>query len=220
VGSGLAASSAYLQALVKSIYLMRNQNITEFEVCKIAEIIERKFNPLVGQQDLFGSMGGLKRIDFYKDGDPKFKYLNTKIFEHLDMYLLYTGVLRNSTVILETLDIHKSHSLLYDVKELEKAINRVDVDLFNKTMRKGWEQKKKTSSLICENSILVEIDEKLSKDDRVLSHKLCGAGNGGYFLIFANKNSNLDQSYEMMKPIGISETGLKYINLKNEFTKL
>ena len=220
VGSGLAASSAYLQALVKSIYLLRNQNITEFEVCKIAETIERKFNPLVGQQDLFGSMGGLKRIDFYKDNDPKFKYLSDKIFENMDMYLLYTGVLRSSTSVLETLDIYKSNPLLYDVKELEKAINRVDVELFNQTMKNGWEQKKKTSSLICNNEILVSLDETLYKDKRVLSHKLCGAGNGGYFLVFTHKNSNIAESYRMMKQIGISETGLKYINLKNEFTRL
>ena len=61
-GSGLAASSAYLQALIKAIYVWRNESITEFEVCKIAEQIERKFNPLVGQQDFY------KVIDRSKHG--------------------------------------------------------------------------------------------------------------------------------------------------------
>lgn len=220
VGSGLAASSAYLQALVKSIYVMRNQYITEFEVCKIAETIERNFNPLVGQQDLFGSMGGLKRINFYRDKDPEFKYLSAKIFEQMDMYLLYTGVLRNSTVVLESMDIDKSIPLLEEVNILENAINQSDVLLFNKTILNGWEQKKRLSPLICENSILSDLDNKLYNDDKILSHKLCGAGNGGYFLIFANKNSNLENDYQMLKPIGISENGLKYINLKNEFTKI
>lgn len=218
-GSGLAASSSYLQALIKGIYVWRNDSITEFEVCKIAEDIERKFNPLVGQQDFYGSMGGLKRINFYRNSDPQIKYLNTKIFDHMDIHLLYTGVLRNSTTVLESLDIDKLLPLLDDVDALETAINNCDVYEFNKIMKRSWETKKGTSKLICENEVLVDLDKKLSYDSLVLSHKLCGAGNGGYFLIFSRKNSCLEKEYERCNKISISETGLKYINLTNEFTR-
>jgi len=218
-GSGLAASSAYLQALIKAIHVWRNESITEFEVCKIAENIERKFNPLVGQQDFYGSMGGLKRINFFKESDPQFTYLDTKIFDSIDIYLLYTGVLRNSTKVLESIDISKCEVLLSDVINLEQAICRTDIDAFNRIIKKSWENKKKTSKLICENKILVDLDNKLSYDSKVLSHKLCGAGNGGYFLIFSNKNSCLEKEYERCSKIGISETGLKYVNLTNEFTR-
>ena len=218
-GSGLAASSSYLQALIKAIYVWRNEPITEFEVCRMAEKIERKFNPLVGQQDFYGSMGGLKRIDFHKNNDPTIKYLNTKIFKNMDIYLLYTGVLRNSTTVLETLNIDKSVPLLDDVKELEFAIMGCDVTHFNFVMKRSWENKKQTSKLICENKILVDLDKKLSYNKRVLSHKLCGAGNGGYFLIFSHKNSYLEKEYERCYKISISETGLKYVNLTNEFTR-
>lgn len=219
-GSGLAASSAYLQALIKSVYVWRDKNITEFEVCKLAEQIEKKFNPLVGQQDFYGSMGGLKRINFFTQNDPEIKYLSTAIFDEMDIYLYYTGVLRSSTTVLESLDIDKSIPLLEDVEELEHAISTCNVDQFNSTMGRSWENKKLTSNLICENQKLVDLDDRLYYDSRVLSHKLCGAGNGGYFLIFAKKGSNLDHSTYAMKKIGISETGLKYINLKNEFTRI
>jgi D-glycero-alpha-D-manno-heptose-7-phosphate kinase len=219
-GSGLAASSSYLQALIKSIYLLREQNITEFEVCKIAENIERSFNRLVGQQDFYGSMGGLKRINFFEGKDPEIKYLSTNIFNNFDITLLYTGILRSSTVVLDSIDIDKSVTLLNDVEDLEQAINKCDIDLFSKVMNRSWQNKKNTSSLICENDTLRNIDEKLYNDSRILCHKLCGAGNGGYFLIFSKKGSNLEYDYPMMKQIGISETGLKYINLKNEFTKI
>lgn len=218
-GSGLAASSAYLQALIKAIHVWRNEPITEFEVCKIAENVERKFNPLVGQQDFYGSMGGLKRINFFKDSDPQFRYLDTKIFDSMDIHLLYTGVLRNSTKVLESIDVSKCEVLLSDVRNLEQAICKTDVDAFNSIMKKSWENKKKTSKLICENEVLVDLDNKLSYDSRVLSHKLCGAGNGGYFLIFSNKNSCLEKEYERCSKISISETGLKYVNLTNEFTR-
>ena len=220
-GSGLAASSSYLQALIKAIYVLREEHITEFEVCKMAEIIERNFNPLVGQQDFYGSTGGLKRIYFFKNGDPSIRYLSTNIFKQLNIYLLYTGVLRSSTNILESINIDKSVPLLQDVEELEVAINNCDIEMFSNVINRGWENKKATSNLICESSTLAELDSKLKSDPNILAHKLCGAGNGGYFLIFTNLNSVFDSAkYHMMKAISISETGLKYINLKNEFTKL
>jgi len=219
IGSGLAASSSYLQSLIKAIFVMREQRITEFEVCKLAEQIEKKFNPLVGQQDFYGSMGGLKKIKFFKNKDPEIKYLSTKIFDLMDMYLLYTGVIRNSQSVLETININKVSALLEDVMHLERAITNLDVSLFNIVIRNSWEHKKLTSDLICNNPKLQELDSTLSKSKNVLSHKLCGAGGGGYFLIFANKNSDLSE-FNHAKRIQVSETGLKYINLKNEFTRV
>lgn len=218
VGSGLAASSSYLQALIKSIYVLKQKNISEFEVCKIAEKIEKTFNPLVGQQDFYGSMGGFKRIDFYKDKDPTFKYLPTEIFDYMDMYLIYTGVIRSSTQILETLSIDKSLPLLEDVKNLEEAIFAKDIASFNEIINNAWEKKKQTSNLIC-NSSINELDEKLKGSKKILSRKLCGAGGGGYFLFFTNKDEDMSDLLHTSK-ITISETGLKYINLRNEFTKV
>lgn len=220
VGSGLAASSSYLMSLIKAIYAMRNQFITEFEVCKIAEEIEKKFNPLVGQQDFYGSIGGLKLIKFYKNNNPSIRFLDTSIFQKMDCYLLYTGLLRNSTDILETIDIDKSLPLIKNVNDLEIAINKSDVDLFNQIMKNSWENKKQTSKYICENPILIDIDSKLKLDSNVLSHKLCGAGNGGYFLIFAKKDVYLENKYNYIKRIKISESGIKLVNLGYGFNVL
>lgn len=219
-GSGLAASSSYLQALIKAVCVWRKQPVTEFEVCKIAEQIERKFNPLVGQQDFYGSMGGLKRINFFKTADPEIKYLDTKIFQSMDVHLLYTGVIRNSTSVLESLDIDRSVFLVEDVENLERAIGLCDVEQFNQIIKASWLKKKQLSTLVCENQTLIDLDRRLSYDKEILSHKLCGAGNGGYFLTFSLKNSCLEQKYQRCKKIGISETGLKFINLSNEFTEL
>lgn len=221
-GSGLASSSSYLLGLIRSIYKMREENITEFEVCKIAEKIEKKFNPLVGQQDFYGSIGGLKRIKFYKDEDPEIRFLNTKIFDILDCYLIHTGVLRSSTSILETMDIDKSLPLLKDVTDLEESINNLDIKLFNEVINRTWINKKNTSPYICENPILVDLDKKLMNDKRILSHKLCGAGNGGYFLIFTENGfkSELLKDYKNIKQIGFSETGIESINLNYGFKKV
>jgi len=214
-GSGLASSSAYLLALIKSIYALRNDCITEFEICKLAEKIEKTFNPLVGQQDFYGSMGGLKKIKFYQTQDPEIRYLSTNIFNQMDMYLIYTGVLRSSTDILKSIDVTKSVTLLEDVKDLEIAIQQNDINSFNSVISRTWENKKQTSPYICENLNLVELDKKIASDKHILSHKLLGAGNGGYFLIFTQKGlgNYISSSYNNSQQIHISEHGLKTINL-------
>lgn len=214
VGSGLAASSSYLLSLIKAIYFMRNKSITEFEVCKIAEKIEKRFNPLVGQQDFYGSMGSFKKIKFFSEKDPEFTFLSQKIFDDLEMYLIYTGIIRNSTSVLESLIIEKSLPMLEQVVELEKSINQNDLKLFNEVIINSWETKKETSKYICENERLIDLDQSLYSNKKVLSHKLCGAGNGGYFLAFTHPNSHLENDYEMIKRITISDTGLKCLEFK------
>ena len=49
-----------------------------------------------------------------------------------------------------------------------------------------------------------EIDEYLTHDENVLAHKLCGAGNGGFFLTFSNKKT-LTLPYDSVKINVVSE---------------
>lgn len=212
VGSGLATSSAYLMALIKAIYVLNKKSISDFELCKMAEKIEKNFNPLVGQQDFFGSLGGLKRINFYKDNDPSIRPLSTEIFNEMDVYLMYTGVLRSSTSVLKTIDTDKSLPLMQDVEDLENSIKEKDLSMFNTIMKRSWNNKKKTSKEICQNNYLAELDFKLTNDPSVLSHKLCGAGNGGYFLIFSRKDKKeyFQSIYKNIEMISISEEGPQY----------
>jgi galactokinase/mevalonate kinase-like predicted kinase len=127
------------------------------------------------------------------------------------MYLIYTGITRSSTNILQTINIDNSVPLLEDVVNLEKAINELDIDLFNKTIRNTWINKKNTSPLICSNEDLMKLDDSITNDKSVLSHKLLGAGNGGYFLIFTDKNkeSEIYKNYQNVKKIKISEIGIQ-----------
>ena len=160
-------------------------------------------------------MGGLKKIKFYNNQDPEIRYLSANIFNQMDLYLVYTGVLRSSTTVLESVDIDKSIPLLKDVEDLELAINTADLNLFHTVINRTWANKKETSKYICENKSLIELDNKLIDDSNVLSHKLLGAGNGGYFLIFTEKGkeSIIRNSYINVNKIHISETGLTTTNL-------
>ena len=192
-GSGLAASSAYMIAFIKAISLYKNLNLTNVEVVKIALELERTFNPLTGYQDPYGcGMGGFKRIDFFKNKKPSFRYLESSfLFKNYNLYLLHTNIKRASTSILKTIDLKKTISLLEIVDNAEKAIEENNPKEFEKLFIESWEQKKKTSSLIIGSPELSFLDTKLSnliEKNIIKGFKLCGAGGGGYFLLLVNKD--------------------------------
>ena len=57
----------------------------------------------------------------------------------------------------------------------------------------------------------MKLDDYISNDKNVLSHKLLGAGNGGYFLIFTDKDKDDEvyKNYQNVKKIKISEIGIQ-----------
>ena len=209
-GSGLASSSSYTLALVKAISKFKKVSLSDAEVCKISLEIEKKFNKYTGYQDIYGcGIGSLKRIDFRKGKDPKFTYLSQKIFNEMNMYLVFTHITRSSTKLLSNLDLEKRKKLLPLVDQLEKSIKENNKSDFFDIVSAGWRKKKETSPLIMNNPRVVEIDDYLSKNKNILSHKLCGAGDGGFFLTFA-KEKILDNKFI---PISISEEGIRNISI-------
>lgn len=191
-GSGLASSSSYIIALIKCISMFNELHLTDIEICELALQLEQEMNPYCGYQDPYGcGIGGFKRIDFEKGGVIKYDFLSTELFGHYDAHLVFTGVTRNSKNVLQdvTANIDKSLPLLKTVDEAYAALREKDFPLFLNLLNQSWEQKKATSSLITENEQIQKIDQVLSGSDNVLAHKLCGAGNGGFFLVFSKPNT-------------------------------
>jgi len=200
-GSGLASSSSYIIALIKCISMFNDLHLTDIEICKLALELEQEMNPYCGYQDPYGcGIGGFKRIDFEKGDIIKYDFLSTELFTHYDTHLVFTGVTRNSKNVLQdvTANIDKSLPLLQTVDEAYDALKKKDFELFLNLLNQSWEQKKATSSLITENVQIQEIDKVLSDSKEVIAHKLCGAGNGGFFLVFSEPNT-LKIPYESIK---------------------
>ena len=66
-GSGLASSSSYLIAFIKALVTKNKINLSNKNICELALILERKFNPLTGYQDPYGcGIGGFKKININK----------------------------------------------------------------------------------------------------------------------------------------------------------
>ena len=208
-GSGLASSSSYTISLIKACCLFLKITMTESEICKLAYELERIYNPYCGYQDPYGcGVGGFKRIEFMNDDCIKYEFLSTELFDKYDTHLVFTGVTRNSKKILKNVtdNLDKVKPILTTVAFAYQSLIQKDYELFFGYMNQGWQQKKATSSSICENETIKEIDSTLENNPSVLSHKLCGAGNGGFFLVFSDKD-NLNIPYESVK-INLSPEGV------------
>ena len=200
-GSGLASSSSYIINLIKCISIFNKLNLTDIEICKLAYDLEREFNPYCGYQDPYGcGIGGFKKIEFEKGGTVRYDFLPTQLFNQYDIHLVFTGITRNSKSVLQdvTANIDKSLPLLKTVDDAYDALRREDFSSFLSLLNISWEQKKQTSSLITENENIKKIDKVLSQSKEVIAHKLCGAGNGGFFIVFSEKDM-LKIPYETIK---------------------
>jgi D-glycero-alpha-D-manno-heptose-7-phosphate kinase len=191
-GSGLASSSSYIISLIKSCCIFLNIKMTDTDICKLAYQLEVEFNPYCGYQDPYGcGIGGFKRIEFMIDQRIKYEFLSTELFDKYDTHLIFTGVTRNSKKVLKNItdNLYKIKPLLKTVDSAHDSLLIADYINFLELLNAGWEQKKQTSSFITENEIVKCIDKELKNNPTVLSHKLCGAGNGGFFLTFSEKNT-------------------------------
>jgi len=191
-GSGLASSSSYLISLIKACCLFLGLEMTDAQICTLAYKLELKFNPYCGYQDPYGcGIGGFKRMEFYPGGGVKFEYLPTEIFDKFETHLVFTGVTRNSKEILKDVstNLDKVFPLLETVDVAHNFLSKKKYNRVLKELTNGWNQKKKTSSSIVKNEKIQEMDKSLTENSSVISHKLCGAGNGGFFLTFSKKHT-------------------------------
>ena len=209
-GSGLASSSSYIISLIKSISMFNGLSMTDVEICKLAYKLELKMNPYCGYQDPYGcGIGGFKKIDFYRGGIVKYDFLSTDLFKYYDMALVFTGVTRNSRGVLKSVtdNLDRAVPLMGTVEKAYDALLDEDYPEFLELLNLSWDQKKKTTSHITENKVIRTMDKTLEESDTVIAHKLCGAGNGGFFLVFSKKN-DLNIPYDSVK-INVSPNGVK-----------
>ena len=209
-GSGLASSSAYTISLIKAFSMYYNMSLTDVEICSLSYQLELESNPYAGYQDPYGcGIGGFKRIDFEKGGIVRFDFLSQDFFKNYDMHLMFTGVTRNAKDVCAdvTKNLHKIKPLLKTADKAFDTLIKQDYDKFLYLMKESWNQKKETSSVITQNQVIKDMDKVLEDNETVLAHRLCGAGNGGFFLTFSYKDK-LKVPYDCVKinvnPDGVS----------------
>ena len=213
-GSGLASSSSYMVALVSAINQLDNIGLSKNEIIEKSWNLEKEMNPLTGFQDPWGvASGGLNVHELKKGKKVKTTSLDSAVFNNFKMYLLPTTFSRSSTLVLNKVKDAVDKRLLDHVDLMKDALANHDGDMFIDVIKEGWGIKRKSSSIILGNSELIALDTKIEKTDYILAHRLVGAGNGGYFLLFTDnhiKESDIGLDFSRtVIPIDIDYNGIR-----------
>jgi D-glycero-alpha-D-manno-heptose-7-phosphate kinase len=193
-GTGLGSSSSFTTALLKALHthkkgLVHPRELAE-QACHIE--IDRLQEPIGKQDQYIAAYGGLRTFRFRRDGavDVARIRLDARQLRELDLrlHLHFTGRTRKADVILSEqkaktgdrsaeLDGIKQLAL-----ELVPALERGDFDVLGEMLHRNWELKRKLAAGISDGPI----DEMyaLARAHGALGGKICGAGGGGFLLVY------------------------------------
>ena len=206
--SGLGSSSSFCAGLIKAIYALKGEMISNYSLAK--ETINLEQNILgenVGVQDQIATVyGGFNHIIINHNAsfavepiiisEDKSKELN----EHL--LLLFTGVARTSSEVckkqIET--VKKNTSVLKEMQAMVPEARDIlsspsaDIDEFGKMMHESWMLKRSLTDEI--STGLIDEIYTIALANGALGGKVLGAGGGGFMLFFARpeKHHNIKKA--------------------------
>ena len=199
-GSGLGSSSTMVVAIIHAFTEWLKLPLGDYDMAKLAYIIEREDLELKGgKQDQYSAtFGGINFMEFLGGNKVIVNPLRVKqwIKNELEdsIVLVYTGQSRDSSRIIEeqienaTLKHPVSLEAMHNVKQtsikMKEAMLTGDIKGFVECMERGWEAKKKASSIIS-NDNLNEIYDFAMKNG-AMAGKISGAGGGGFFMFFVD----------------------------------
>lgn len=218
VGSGLGTSSTMVVAILEAFDRWLGLNLSDYAKAELAYSIEREDLKLSGgKQDQYSAVfGGINMMEFKTDSSVVVNPLriDKTIINELECSLLlyYSGRSRSSAQIINeqiknTNDRNETtlismHKLKQSAHIMKDYILTADFAGFAQMLREGWENKKKTSSIITNT----DLDETINF---VLSHggeavKVSGAGGGGFLTIYCNPINRQKLIDSLKKLAGVS----------------
>jgi D-glycero-alpha-D-manno-heptose-7-phosphate kinase len=228
-GTGLGSSSCYAVGLLNALHSLKReyiplQNLAE-EACDLE--INRLGKPIGKQDQYLATYGGLRVLEIQTDGKVTVRVakVSDATADDLNRNLLmfYTGTSRTADSILSEQSagareekknvvesLHYIKEIGYKVLEAVEKGNISDVGLL---FDKHWEYKKRISTKMS-NSHFDEI-YRLAKENGALGGKITGAGGGGFFVFYIEKDHT--RFREAMKKLGLRE--MRY-HFDHEGTKI
>lgn len=223
--SGLGGSGAFEVGLLSALYSFQKKHVSPLTLGKQAADIEIiKLNKPVGPQDQYiAALGGINYFEIDKWGFVKVEPLkiSKSTVKSLETNLLYfsTGINRDAEAILgdqkEKVESSPNTSIavlesLDKIKELGQRVKRYllngKVDKFGDSLNEHWLIKKTLSEKISNP----QIDDWYSKAMNLgaLGGKIMGAGGGGWFVFYVNKNR--EKFKASMKKTGLIPQDVKF----------
>lgn len=224
-GTGLGSSSALTVALIYALAKYTNRYYTPYDCARLACEIEIEIcgHP-IGFQDQFASaFGGLNTIQFRK---REVRVDNIKPMSGLknledNLILFYVGqrkdlandILKEQNQRLsESETFEKTRQLVALARKFEIDLWANNLDHFGKMLDQEWKIKRSISDKIS-NEKLDKLYQK-ALDSGACGGKMCGAGGGGFMLLFASpERHRMIQNALSLKsmPVKIDVFGVKLV---------
>lgn len=193
-GSGLGSSSSVTVGLLNALYNFAGVQVTleqiAREACEIEIDICRK--PIGKQDQYIAAYGGLNKITFHPDESVTVNRIPifTRNFLRLNSNLLlfYTNKTRQADVILkqQNENTETKRKILRTMRDLvptmEDSLLDHDLDALGKLLHENWILKKSLVNSISNSDIDIMYEKAM--DAGALGGKLCGAGGGGFILMY------------------------------------
>lgn len=224
--SGLGGSGAFEVGLLNALYKFQDKEISPSKLGEYAAFIEiNKLKKPVGPQDQYiTALGGINYFEIDTKGKVTVEKLNLskKTIITLEKNLLYfsTGINRDTDSVLgdqkQKIKIRKSKisknliNAMDKIKEIgqdvKKYLLKDEVDKFGKSLHQHWLIKKSLSDKVSNT----QIDNWYNKgiENGALGGKIMGAGGGGWFVFYVNKNQ--DKFKKKMEKLGLISQDVKF----------
>lgn len=228
-GSGLGSSSTMVVAIIKAFTEWKNLPLGEYDMAMMAFVVEREDIGLSGgKQDQYAAtFGGFNFIEFYAEHRVIVNPLRIKnwIKNEIEnsLILYFTGTSRDSAQIIDEQikntsahdkkSIEGMHELKYAAQEMKESILKGDFDRMAQCLREGWQSKKKTASVITNNSI----DETYNfvMENGAKAAKISGAGGGGFMMIICDPQKR----FELVELLKEREGSVSLVNFTDKGTE-
>jgi D-glycero-alpha-D-manno-heptose-7-phosphate kinase len=205
-GSGLGSSSTLVVVMIRAFAELLNLPLDDYTIAHLAYKIERVDCGLQGgRQDQYSAtFGGFNFMEFYADERAIINPLRIKnwIICELEasLVLYFTGVSRESARIIAdqssnvrsgSLDaLDAMHGIKQEALIMKECLLRGDFDGIVESMRKGWDNKKRTAKSVS-NPQIDEVYEAACRSG-ALAGKVSGAGGGGFMWFFVPTEKRMD----------------------------
>lgn len=196
-GSGLGSSSSITVGLLNAFYNYTGRQVTLEQIAQEACEIEIDLckKPIGKQDQYIAAYGGLNKIIFHPDESvsiSRVPVFNTNLLILGSRLLLfYTNKTRNADDILKK-QVQNAKDKRHILQKMKNFVPRVERSLQNynfnrlgKLLHENWLLKKTLVGTISNS----EIDDMYSTamDAGALGGKICGAGGGGFLLMYVPK---------------------------------
>lgn len=216
IGSGLGSSSTLVVSMLSAMATLLRVSLDDYELARTAFHIERDLCALKGgaQDQYAAAFGGVNFMEFYADRRVIVNPLRVK--EHIlcelesSLLLFFTGISRDSATIIDAQSkslnkgneksLEAMHVVKEEARRMKEALLTGDFSTIIDSMRKGWENKKKSSEVVSNEKINKVF--KIALDNGALAGKVSGAGGGGFILFFVPLENRLQVMKALEKEDG------------------